>query len=693
MTERPRPRIGIHYGETLYRDGDYYGREVNLAARVVARAAGRRGARHAPGGRGGGHRDLEFEPIGEVRLKGFNEPTELFLARRPGAARRAPATTGPRPTACSSASAATGLLVPGRPVLVLLSGGRDSVCLLDVAVAPAGAGRRERAARQLRPARGGRRRRARTARRSARALGVELDGRARRAGPAARATSRPGRATCATPRPPRLALARRRAGRGRPHGHRPGRDRALPPRRLARPPRAAGHARRATGASSARCSRVTREETAAYCRGPRPGLARGRVQRRPPLTRAAALRDGLLPALRELHPAAEANVVRTAALLRDEAAVLDAVGRRTVLAGARRDRRRAPGRAARPRCARLVLRAPGRGRRRAARARRGPPRRRAAGPRLGRRQRGARPRRRACARSSSTGACAWSPRPTPRRPAAVRPGRSRARCASAPARWRPPRSSGAPCGSPPPRCCVDAAALAFWGCPPRARRSRRDLAPPRWASRRGYAPAADALFDATAASAALVAARGRGRLPVDRLARAGDRRATAAPRRRRARTAARAWPRDGPQDTDADGAAIGGSVLGGLRTSAAAPEPSPAADAARSARPLAADRLTRLRAACATPRSARSSSSRDELEHRVRELGDARSPATTRAATSCSSACSRAPSSSSRTSCATSRSPARSTSWPSPPTARRPTPRASCGSSRTSTPRSRAATC
>ena len=78
--ERPLPRIGLHYGEVLYRDGDYYGREVNQAARVAARAAGGEVICTQPiVDQGGSH--LTFERIGEVRLKGFSEPTELFLAR------------------------------------------------------------------------------------------------------------------------------------------------------------------------------------------------------------------------------------------------------------------------------------------------------------------------------------------------------------------------------------------------------------------------------------------------------------------------------------------------------------------------------------------------------------------------------------------------------------------------------------
>jgi adenylate cyclase len=78
--QRPQPRIGLHFGETVYRDGDYYGREVNLAARVAARAAGGEVlVSRAVVDAGSPH--LEFDLIGEVRLKGFQEPTELFLAR------------------------------------------------------------------------------------------------------------------------------------------------------------------------------------------------------------------------------------------------------------------------------------------------------------------------------------------------------------------------------------------------------------------------------------------------------------------------------------------------------------------------------------------------------------------------------------------------------------------------------------
>jgi class 3 adenylate cyclase len=62
-------------GSALYRDGDYYGRAVNVGARatggevLVTRAVKAAAGRH-----------LTFQPIGEVKLKGFDEATELFLA-------------------------------------------------------------------------------------------------------------------------------------------------------------------------------------------------------------------------------------------------------------------------------------------------------------------------------------------------------------------------------------------------------------------------------------------------------------------------------------------------------------------------------------------------------------------------------------------------------------------------------------
>ena len=38
--ERPQPRVGLHYGAAVFRDGDYFGGDVNLAHRVVSRALG-----------------------------------------------------------------------------------------------------------------------------------------------------------------------------------------------------------------------------------------------------------------------------------------------------------------------------------------------------------------------------------------------------------------------------------------------------------------------------------------------------------------------------------------------------------------------------------------------------------------------------------------------------------------------------
>jgi tRNA(Ile)-lysidine synthase len=247
--------------------------------------------------------------------------------------------------------AATGLLEAGRPVVVLLSGGRDSVCLLDVAVKLSGAGavRALHVNYGLRPEADGD-----EAHCSAvcDALGVALT-----VERAARPEDAPGNLQ-AWARDVRYAAGVRMAAAddalvAAAHTATDQAETIL--YRLAASP-----GRRALLGMAERSGRlvrpllhVTREETAAWCRAR--GLrwredatndsgryARGRV------------RGNLVPALRAVHPAAERNVVRTAELLRDEAEVLDVVVG-TALAG--RDRIAVEHLAALPRAlARLVVR-------------------------------------------------------------------------------------------------------------------------------------------------------------------------------------------------------------------------------------------------------------------------------------------------------------------------------------------------
>jgi adenylate cyclase len=79
LLDQAQSRIAVHYGYARYRDGDYYGREVNLASRVAAESGAgqvlvtRAVVEAASSG-------LHFEPIGDVRLRGFSDSTEIFLA-------------------------------------------------------------------------------------------------------------------------------------------------------------------------------------------------------------------------------------------------------------------------------------------------------------------------------------------------------------------------------------------------------------------------------------------------------------------------------------------------------------------------------------------------------------------------------------------------------------------------------------
>ncbi len=211
---------------------------------------------------------------------------------------------------------AEGLLRPGRPVVVLLSGGADSTCLLDLAARISGDvsalhvdyGLRDSAAADA----------AHCAALCER-LGVPL---------ALHRPRRPEGNLQAWARDVRYAEAARLAEARDADvaaGHTASDQVETVLYRLAASP-----GRRALLGMRPREGRLVRPllgawraDTEAWC------AAHGLEWREDPTNASPAFarnraRHGLIPALRELHPAAEANVLRTTELLRDEAAVLDA---------------------------------------------------------------------------------------------------------------------------------------------------------------------------------------------------------------------------------------------------------------------------------------------------------------------------------------------------------------------------------
>jgi tRNA(Ile)-lysidine synthase len=215
----------------------------------------------------------------------------------------------------------SGLLPAGTPVVLLLSGGRDSVCLLDLAVDLCGAdivrvlhvnyGLRAEADEDQR-----------SCERLCRESGVPLE--VLRA--PERARDAPGNVQ-AWAREVRYRAALTLLGKNDGNvavGHTATDQVETILYRLAASP-----GRRALLGMSAREGRlvrpllgITREQTAAYC------IERGLSWREDASNETGAyargrVRHGLLPALRAVHPGAEGNVLRTALLLRQETELLD----------------------------------------------------------------------------------------------------------------------------------------------------------------------------------------------------------------------------------------------------------------------------------------------------------------------------------------------------------------------------------
>jgi tRNA(Ile)-lysidine synthase len=212
-----------------------------------------------------------------------------------------------------------GLIEPPAPLLVMLSGGRDSVCALDLAVRARGAeavralhvnyGLREESGEDERHC-------AELCGRLGVELGVERPHRPERSGNL-QAWAREARYAAAA----RLAEP---AGATIVTGHTADDQVETILYRLASSPsrRALLGMRPRDGRLARPLLGTTREEITAYCEERGLAWREDRTNEDESFARNR-IRRGLLPELARVHPAAGANVLRTAALLREEAELLD----------------------------------------------------------------------------------------------------------------------------------------------------------------------------------------------------------------------------------------------------------------------------------------------------------------------------------------------------------------------------------
>jgi adenylate cyclase len=82
VVDLPPVHVGIHTGPVISQDGDVYGGTVNLAARIASYAQAGQVVVSEETAHSSGERQVWFDPLGAVELKGVAKPLPLYQAYR-----------------------------------------------------------------------------------------------------------------------------------------------------------------------------------------------------------------------------------------------------------------------------------------------------------------------------------------------------------------------------------------------------------------------------------------------------------------------------------------------------------------------------------------------------------------------------------------------------------------------------------